>query len=117
MSASMIKKYCVGLLLLALWGCAPAHEYQAAHQEGAVRSSVFPRFSDRPEAEKEQMTQTDSQNLARELAREGQNLHQAAPPQISTGRNEAAMRAKILHEEVEQTLRQIEQGTNSQTQP
>jgi len=110
----MIKKCCIGLLLLALWGCAPSRDFNAERQKGAHISENFPRFSDRPEAETSQFTQEASQNLTEELTNEVQKLRQQGHQTPSAQKNIAA-KAQRLAEEVEETLRHIEQGaTKSQ---
>jgi len=109
MFASMMKKCFPALLSLALWGCAPSRDFQTIPQEGAQRSDMFPRFSDKPEAETSQFTQTDAQMLTQELEQEAQRLKKQTGSSRQKAYNSKS-ESQNLREEVEKTLRQIERG-------
>jgi len=102
---ALAKRYCLILFLFSLWGCAPAHEFQVAPQEGAQRSGTFPRFSDRPEAETSQLPPQTSQNLETELTNEARRLRQRQSAPAGSAGNADSIRA-----EAEEVLRQIERS-------
>jgi len=113
MFASIIKKCLIISIFFSLWGCAPSRDFQATPQEGAQRSSTFPRFSDRP--------QSASQSLTREMEAEVQKLRKQGRTS-SQQMNNPKLETQNLREEVAQTLRDIEQAdpqsqSQSQSQP
>jgi len=112
MSALAAFRYTVIFSCLCLAACAPSREFAHVPQEGANRTGIFPRFSDKPQAETAQLTRQETVALTQALDTEKQAATQAAAALPASGQNVASSR-EALKREVEETLKAIVEGDGS----
>jgi len=112
MSSIAAFKYTVIFSCLCLAACAPSREFAHVPQEGANRAGIFPRFSDKPQAETAQFTRQETVALTQELDAGKQAAAQAAAV-LPASRQDAASSREALKREVEETLKAIAEGDGS----
>lgn len=103
------KSMLLVLLPVTLWGCAASSEFQTVPQEGANRTGVFPRFSQKPHGVTQQFTEEERQHLTGQLDRDARNLRGVAQAKPASPQDSARLREDAKRE-AEETLRQIEQS-------
>ena len=90
-------------------GCAGGKEFETVPQEGANRTGVFPRFSQKPQGETAQFTKAERDQLANRLANQRNNLERAASDSVPTAQDIERQKQAAAAAAAE-TLRKIEQA-------
>lgn len=106
MQSGSVKKLIWLILLLVTVGCAPRAEFQTIPQQGASRTGVYPRFSNRPHAETEQFSKEDKARLIEELDSDAMHLRGLSHSRPKAVQSGAKLREDAKRE-AEETLRQI----------